>query len=172
MSLLFIYGNLLLWALYDLTKMAKSEMPYWGYDDDLSTIPKVNKSASDWASLTQFGLFYVYMGALAFSIWGFFGWEVWINIFFVFLNHWCGVEDLLYFLLSNVIKLPKEYTDSHPNYLGIPDTLYWLSEPRIVLGIKIPSIIGFVCGKDVPRLKFVLLTVSVIILIIILGVIL
>jgi len=158
MSLLFIYGNLLLWALYDLTKMAKSEMPYWGYDDDLNTIPKVNKSASEWASLTQFGLFYIYMGALAFSVFGF--WGAWINIFFVALNHWCGVEDLKYFLLSNVIKLPKEYTDSHPNYCGIPNTLYWLSEPRY----GIPSIIGWVCGKDVPRWKFVIFTTAIIII--------
>jgi hypothetical protein len=154
--------------------MAKSEMPYWGYDDDLSTTPKVNKSASDWASLTQFALFYIYMSALAFSIFGF--WGAWINIFFVFLNHWCGVEDLKYFLLSNVIKLPKEYTDTHPNYLGIPDSLYWLSEPRLLKffrwTIKIPSVIGLICGKDVPRVKFVLLTILVIIITIILGVIL
>ncbi|MFA5382799.1 MAG: hypothetical protein WC356_06540 [Candidatus Micrarchaeia archaeon] len=148
--------------------MAKSELLYWGYDDDLSTIPRVNKVASDWASLTQFALFYIYMGMFAFSIWGF-SWTAWINIFFVALNHWCGVEDLGYFLLSNFIKLPKEYLDLHPNKFGIPDILYWLSEPRKIWKFTIPSIIGFVCGKEVKRWKFVLFTISVIILTILLS---
>ncbi len=163
-NLYFIFSNHLLWALYDLTKMSRSEMPYWGYDNDPNTIPKVNKSASEWASLTQFILFYIYMGSLAFSIWGF-SWTAWINIACVAFLHWCGVEDLFYFLLSNIIKLPKEYLDTHPNKLGIPDTLYWLAEKRY----GIPSIIGFVCGEDVLGWKFVLLSSSAIILIIILS---
>lgn len=163
-NLYFIFSNHLLWALYDLTKMSRSEMPYWGYDNDPNTIPKVNKSASEWASLTQFILFYIYMGSLAFSIWGF-SWTAWISIACIAFLHWCGVEDLFYFLLSNWIKLPKEYTDSHPNKFGIPDTLYWLAKPRY----GIPSIIGFFCGKEVRRNRFLFLTITVILTTIILS---
>lgn len=163
-NLSFIFINLFIWALYDITKMSRSEMPYWGYDNDPETVPKINKSASDWASLTQFALFYIYTGALAFAIWGF-SWTAWVNIGCIAFLHWCGVEDLFYFLLSNIIKLPKEYLDTHPQKLGIPDTLYWLAEKRY----GIPSIIGFVCGKDVPRWKFLLLTISAIIIIIYLS---
>ena len=163
-NLYFIFGNHLLWALYDLTKMSRSEMPYWGYDDDPDTIPKVNKSASEWASLTQFGLFYIYTIALSFAT--FEPITAIVNLICIVFLHWCGVEDLFYFLLSNIIKLPKEYTDSHPNKLGIPDTLYWLALPRKVWFVTIPSIIGFVCGKDVPRWKFVILSSSAVLLII------
>ena len=166
-NLYFIFGNLLLWALYDLTKMSRSEMLYWGYDNDPNTIPKVNKSASEWASLTQFGLFYIYTGALAFSMFDFL--TAIVNIVCIIFLHWCGVEDLFYFLLSNIIKLPKEYLDTHPQTFGIPKTLYWLAEPRKIWKITIPSIIGFACGEDVPGWKFVILSSSAIVSIIILS---
>jgi hypothetical protein len=143
--------------------MSRSEMPYWGYDNDPNTIPKVNKSASEWASLTQFGLFYIYTIALSFAT--FEPITALVNIVCIIFLHWCGVEDLFYFLLSNIIKLPKEYLDSHPQTFGIPKTLYWLSEKRY----GIPSIIGFACGKNVPGWKFVLLSSSAIILIIVLS---
>jgi hypothetical protein len=149
-------------SVYDCWKMAKSEFLYWFYDDDLTTLPRVNKSASEAASISQFAFWYYYVIVLAFVL---FPWdEALINILGVMIWHWCGVEDLFYFLMSNFIKLPKEYLDSHPNYLGIPDSLYWLSEPRKIWKITIPSIIGFVCGKEVKRWKFVLFTISVIIL--------
>jgi hypothetical protein len=148
--------------------MAKSEMPYWGYDDNPTTVPYVNKSASEWASLTQFVLFYVYMGLLAFAY--FEPITAIVNIVCIAFLHWCGVEDLLYFLLSNIIKLPKEYLDTHPQILGIPKSLYWLSEPRKIWFVTIPSIIGFVCGKDVPRWKFLILTIIATTIIIILSI--
>lgn len=165
-NLPFIFGNKIIWALYDVTKMSKSEMPYWGYDNDPNTVPKVNKEASDWASLTQFVLFYIYTGALAFAIWGF-SWTAWVNIGCIAFLHWCGVEDLFYFILSNWIKLPKEYLDTHPQKFGIPDTLYWLSEKRY----GIPSIIGFVCDEDVPRENFVVLTILAMSIVIMLWII-
>jgi len=88
-----------------------------------------------------------------------------VNMGCIAFLHWCGVEDLKYFLLSNFITLPKEYLDSHPNKFGIPDTLYWLSKHRY----GIPSIIGFFCGEEVKRNRFLFLTITVILTTIILS---
>ena len=164
-NLPFIFSNLLLWALYDIWKMAKSETLYWGYKPGAT--PYVDKQASEQASLSQFALLYTYTILLALSRFTLI--DAGVNMGCIAFLHWCGVEDLKYFLLSNFITLPKEYLDSHPNKLGIPDTLYWLALPRKVWFVTIPSIIGFVCGKDVPRWKFVLLSSSAILLIIILS---
>jgi hypothetical protein len=163
-DLFFIYGSLFIRSLFDILLMSKSEMVYWGYDDDPNTAPKINQRASDNASWILFSFWLACV-----LIWGHerFGLtqEFGYNLGALLINYWCGVEDLGYFLLSNIIKLSKEYLAIHPQKFGIPDTLYWLSKHRY----GIPSIIGFFCGEEVKRNRFLFLTITVILTTIILS---
>jgi hypothetical protein len=167
-NLLFVFINLIVISVYDIWKMAKSEFLYWGYGEQVGAY---NDSASQAASLSQFAIWYFYVVTSAFLL---FSWEkALVNIACIVFLHWCGIEDLLYFLFARWIKLPQKYLDTHPQIkilgFGIPVSLYWLSVPRKIGFITIPSIIGFVCGKDVPGKRFVIFSMSAIVFITILS---
>jgi hypothetical protein len=175
-NLLFILINLFVISVYDVWKMAKSELIYWGYGDDSTTVPGFgfNKQASEAASLSQFALFYFYVISSAFLL---FTWQIaLINIVCIIFLHWCGVEDLLYFLFTRWIKLPAKYLMTHPQIkilgFNIPAILPWLGVSRKIGFITVPSIIGTILGRYVPGKKFVILGLLAIIFISILSVLL
>jgi hypothetical protein len=169
-TLIFVFINLLIIACYDCYKMAKSEMIYWGYGVDSGAF---NQLASDAASISQFILWYIYVFITAFAILPFF--TALLNIALIGLLHWCGMEDLFFFLWARWIKLPIKYLAIHPtfNFLGfaIPTSLYWLSIPRKIGSITIPSLIGKVCGNEVQGKKFLTFTLSIIFIVIVLTII-
>jgi hypothetical protein len=147
--------------------MSKSEFLYWGYGD----LPGFyNPEASEAASLSQFAFWYFYVVVGAFLL--FSPLTALLNIFAIIFLHWCGIEDLGYFLFARWIKLPPKYLATHPQIkilgFGIPETLPWLAKPRKIGPLIIPSIIGWLCGDQVPAKKFLALTISAILLIIIL----
>jgi hypothetical protein len=151
--------------------MAKSEFLYWGYGEEEG---HYNDSASVAASVSQFAYCYYFLIITAFI---FFPWQVaLINILKFVIIHWCGGEDLGYFITSIWIRLPQKYLDTHPTIkIGkintpIPVSLYWLAKPRVVFGITIPSVIGIVCGEEVQGIPFVIFSGSIIMVIAILTI--
>lgn len=118
--------------------------------------------------------------AVLLGVFGYFKWyEVLTNLLTVGLWHWCGAEDLGYAIVSMIpgFNHPPKYYEYHPATrvcgIELPKESYWLSKPRkfklFKWTITIPSVIGFVCGKDVPGWKFVLLSSSAALLIIVLS---
>jgi hypothetical protein len=167
-NLLFIFAHLAAISIYDIWKMSKSELIYWGYNADGKG--NYNDSASEAASISQFAFWYFYVFFTAFSI---FPLQIAIvNILCIIFLHWTGSEDLGFFIFSRWIKLPEKYKETHPSIkiLGfeIPKNLSWLSRSRKVWIVTIPSLIGFVCGKEVEGKRFVLFAVSMIIIVVIL----
>lgn len=157
----------------DIWTMAKSELPYWFYDDDPTTIPHINEKASDAASISQFALMYFYALSAAFVLYnlGNYSWQTVVGSLGALLwLHWTGTEDLGYYIFQRWIKFPKEYLDTHKfiNILGwqIPINQSWLSRSRKVWFVNIPSIMGWVLGKDVPVKKFLIFVLLNIVLIV------
>jgi hypothetical protein len=165
LNFLFRFIHLLAVSFYDCWKMTKSELVYWYEGKNYIA------SASEAASVSQFAFWYFYVFVTAFIL--FDPLTALLNIVCVVFLHWCGVEDLLYYFWMRWFPPPAKYYEYHPmiKILGfeIPKSLYWLSRPRIVAGITIPSIIGFVCGKEVEAKRFVVFTTSMMVLVAVLS---
>ena len=160
LDLKFIFFFLLTMSMYDIWKMAKSEFLYWGYNPQHEG--KLNPQASDAASISQFAWWYTNIfaaSAVLYNLHYYAASTAIANIIALLWLHWTGNEDLFYFLFSKIIKLPKEYIETHPTFkllvFDIPVKLPWLSNPRKVWFFSIPSIMGLVLGKDVPGKWFV-----------------
>jgi hypothetical protein len=180
-SFLYLFLNLLPICLYDAYRQNKSESIYWygrnntgGYYDE---------GASEASSQGQFRFWYYYVIFTTILLWYggyFFPNEACLNFAVLVFWHWCGVEDLGYAIASmfDTFAHPYGYYQRHPavKILGIelPLESYWLSRSRTFklwfITIKIPSIIGFICGERVPAKKFLALSLCVVIATILVGV--
>jgi hypothetical protein len=179
-DLLFVFINLLVASLYDAWRMTRSVLIYWGYgaSSDTSYNPGISNDgtfASDEGELSMFAFWYFYVISLAVILYclGYYSLGMAIgSVLSVLWLHWTGNEDLGYYFGLLFFKNPKKYEDTHEfvNVFGvqIPASLYWLALPRKIGFITIPSIIGWVCGKDVPGKKFVRFAVFNIILVVVL----
>jgi hypothetical protein len=185
LDLLFVFFFLISTSWKDIWTMTKVELIYWGYNPSrVSSYNPGNTSgnnygASEAASVGQFLLMYFYAFAAAFVLYttGIYTWQTCVySLSALIWLHWTGVEDLGYYLLERWFKNPQEYDETHPFYtivgFHIPKNLSHLSRPRKVWFITIPSIIGFVCGQDVPGKKFLAFTLLNIVLVIIVSFIL
>jgi hypothetical protein len=160
-DLRFVYFVLLITSLRDVFTMAKSELIYWGYNKEGKGA--YNEVASDNASLIQFAFMYSYAIVVDIVLWHFGYYTIWKalgNIVFIAWLHWTGTEDFWFFVFSKWVKLPAEYIAKHPTWrislFDFPRYLEWLSRPRKIGFITIPSIIGRFCGVKVPATNFVL----------------
>lgn len=168
-SLLFIFLNFLAICTYDAWKMTKSELIYWGYGG--KEINAYDADASEAASISQYSLWYFYVIFTAIGYFGLLGGL--INLLCILFLHWCGLEDFGYFTMTRWIKNPPKYIATHKfiRIFGIdfPEKAYWLGTPRKVWFFTIPSLMGFVCGTEVPAKKFVALVLSAVAFIILLS---
>lgn len=169
-DLIFLFFFLSSTSIKDIWNMAKSELIYWGYNP--KHIGAYDETASDNSSKGQFGLMYFYAlsAAIFLVISGYYTiWEALFVMIKLVILHICGVEDIGYYFFERWIRFPKEYVETHEfvNILGwrLAKSLYWLSRPRKLWKITIPSLIGFVCGKDVIWWKFLILSISSIIIV-------
>jgi hypothetical protein len=166
---IFIFFFLISTSVKDIYNMAKSELIYWGYNP--KHLGAYDETASDNSSKGQFGLMYFYAFTAAFVLVMLGHYTIWKALWTLLrlgILHWCGVEDLGYYFFERWIRFPKEYVETHEfvNILGwrLAKNLPWLSRVRKVWIFKIPSLIGFVCGKDVVWWKFLILSIFSIIL--------
>jgi hypothetical protein len=181
-------------SVKDIYTMAKSEIRYWYCRP--GCLPYVDQAASDAASVSQFALMYFYAAVfdILLLITGVFTLVMAIRaILTLGILHWFGVEDLWYYILQTWIKFPKEYLETHqfiniggfgvkinlhwkvisiklPVLFTVPVSLYWLSKARKFWIFKFPSIIGKICGPEVEGKKFVALSASALIIVIVLSI--
>jgi hypothetical protein len=149
----------------DIWNMAKVELPSWGYRSD--HVGEFDAETSDQSSIAQFALMYIYAASAALVLYltGYYSWQVSVcSLTSLAWLHWTGNEDLGYYVFQKMIKFPKEYIDTHKfiSVCGfqIPLNLDWLSRTRKVWFVPIPSIMGWVLGKDVPGKKFVIFALA------------
>jgi hypothetical protein len=175
--IIFLVINLV--ALFDILQMSSSEFKYWkalmkaltnAPEEVKVEVAEIRKQASEGMSQSQFGVLYI---ALALMLLGITleGWIDYITPFRIFFSvlflHYCGFEDLIYYLLSRWIKIPEwwweEIIDGQQretvNILGfrLPKYLSHLSETRKVLCVPVkPYWIILFAGKKVEIYRFIL----------------
>lgn len=140
--IIFIIVQFLIIALYDIWQMAKAELLYWEMlsititNDAIDTQDnayKLKEKASENTSIGQFVFWYaeVIIGILA--LWGLSITSAIVLGLIMFL-HYSGLEDWLFFVFANYIKLPDAWWRNRVSteilFWKFPASLDWLAKTR------------------------------------------